>query len=101
MPKPECHILICNSYRLNGQPQGVCNKKDAIELLQMTEEGVLERDISALVTSTGCLKACEEGPVMVIYPQGWWYAKVDEDRLEEILDALEEGEPVEDYLLYS
>lgn len=100
MPKPECHILVCNSYRVSGQPQGICNKKGAAELLQMVEEGLLERGISGLVTGTGCLKACDEGPVIVVYPQGWWYKKVDEDSLEEILDALEEGQSVEEYLLY-
>jgi (2Fe-2S) ferredoxin len=36
---------------------------------------------------------------MVVYPQGWWYAEVDEDRLDEILDAMEEGNPAEEYLV--
>ena len=100
MPKPEYHILVCNSYRVNGEPQGICNKKDAIGLVQCIEEGILDRDLDALVSTTGCLKACEKGPIVVVYPQGWWYAEVDEDKMEEILDGLEEGNPCEEYLLY-
>jgi len=34
-----------------------------------------------------------------VFPEGYWYGSVDEDRLEEILDSLESGQPLEDYLL--
>jgi (2Fe-2S) ferredoxin len=100
MPKPDVHFLVCNSFRMTGQPQGVCNKKGSVDLLQALENEVIDRDISAMISSTSCLKACEQGPVMVVYPQGWWYAQVDEDKLEEILDALEEGNAVAEYLMY-
>lgn len=101
MPKPQYHIMVCNSFRLQGEPQGVCNKKGAVELLQYLEEEVINRGIDAQVSSTGCLKVCDRGPAMVIYPAGWWYGKVTEDMLDEILDALEEGNPAEDYLIYN
>jgi hypothetical protein len=26
-----------------------------------------------MVSSTGCLKLCEKGPVVLVYPQGYWY----------------------------
>lgn len=99
MEKPTYHILVCNSYRISGEPQGVCNKKGAMEFLPLLEEGILDRDLDALVSTTGCLKVCDRGPAMVIYPQNWWYGGIDEDKIEEILDALEEGNPVEDYLI--
>jgi len=99
MQKPDYHIFVCNSYRVTGAPQGLCNTKGAVELLQTLQEEVVDRGIDAMVSSTGCLKVCEKGPVMVVYPQGWWYAEVDEDKLETILDAMEEGEPAEDLLV--
>lgn len=99
MQKPEYHILICNSYRVTGDPQGICNKKEAAHLPQVIEEEVIDRGIDALVTTTSCLKACEEGPIMIVYPQGWWYSQVDESKIEEILDALEEGQPAEELLV--
>ena len=99
MNKPEYHFFVCNSFRLTGEPQGVCNKKDAPSLLQALEEGILERGIDGMVSSTGCLKVCEKGPVVVVYPQGWWYSEMDEDKVEEILDAIEEGNCVEEYLI--
>lgn len=99
MNKPEYHFLVCNSFRLTGEAQGVCNKKGAPSLLQHLEEEILDRGIDGMVSSTGCLKLCEKGPVMIVYPAGWWYGEVDEDKIDEILDALEDGNPVEDYLL--
>lgn len=61
----------------------------------MDERGIDE----TLVTNTGCLKSCAEGPVMVVYPGGHWYGNVTEEVIEEILDALEEGLPAEHLLL--
>jgi (2Fe-2S) ferredoxin len=99
MKKPKHHIFICNSYRVSGEPQGVCNKKGATGFLQYVEEGILDRGLDAMVSSTGCLKVCDRGPAMVVYPQGWWYGDLSEDRIDEILDAMQEGKPVEEYLL--
>ena len=99
MQKPEYHILICNSFRLNGQPQGVCNKKEAASLLQYLENEIVDRGLDVMISSTGCLKLCEQGPVMVIYPAGWWYGQVTEGKIDEILDALEEATAIEEFLL--
>ena len=99
MKKPEYHIFVCNSFRLTGEPQGVCNKKGAPGFLQYIEEEIVDRGIDAMVSSTGCLKMCEKGPVMVIYPNNYWYGGITEDRIDEILDALQENKAVEEYLI--
>lgn len=99
MEKPEFHLLVCNSFRVGGEPQGVCNKKEARNLLQYLEGEIIDRGLNAILSSTGCLKACEHGPVMIVYPGGWWYGKVNEEKLDRILDALEDKKPVPELLL--
>ena len=99
MKKPQYHIFVCNSFRLTGSPQGVCNKKGAPALLQYIEEEIADRGIDAMVSSTGCLKVCEKGPVMIIYPSNYWYGEVTEEVVDEILDALEDGKAVDEYLI--
>ena len=99
MEKPQYHIFVCNSFRMSGEPQGVCNKKGAPPFLQYIEEEILDRGLDAMVSATGCLKVCDRGPAMVIYPMGHWYGELDESKIDEILDALEDGEAVQDYLL--
>jgi (2Fe-2S) ferredoxin len=98
MSKPEFHILVCNSFRLSGEPQGTCHKKGASDLLGVLENEIVERGINAQVSSTSCLKRCEHGPSMVIYPAGWWYDGVDKNKLDPILEALEEGRPASNLL---
>jgi (2Fe-2S) ferredoxin len=93
MSKPEYHILVCNSYRTTGSPQGVCNRKEAATLPQYIENEVIDRGIDALVSTTSCIKQCEKGPILVVYPQGWWFGEVDEERVDEILDGLQENVP--------
>lgn len=99
MEKPTYHVFVCNSFRLTGGPQGVCNKKGATSLLQYLQDEIVDRGVDAMITSTGCVNLCEKGPVMIVYPGGWWYTEVTEEKIDDILDALEDGEPVEALLM--
>ena len=100
MPKPSHHILICSSSRVVGPPNGACNKRGAVPLIPYIEEGLSERGIeNSLVSNAGCLKMCDQGPVMVVYPEGWWFGKVDENAVDAILDGLAKGEPAKEYLI--
>lgn len=93
MNKPDYHIVVCASFRMTGQPQGVCHRKGAVDLLGHLENEILDRGINAQVSSTGCLKQCEKGPIMVVHPGNHWYGQMDTDRVDEVLDALENGQP--------
>ncbi|MBN2703064.1 MAG: (2Fe-2S) ferredoxin domain-containing protein [Pontiellaceae bacterium] len=97
--KPEMHFFICNSYRVAGEAKGVCNTKGAGDLLAYLETEILDRGLDAQVTGCGCLKVCTEGPVMVLYPEGIWFGHVTQDKLDHILDAIEEGEDTSEYEL--
>ncbi len=99
MNKPEHHILVCASFR-GTEAKGKCIKKESMQLIGYLETEIDDRGMNAMVSSTGCLKLCEEGPVMVVYPQGHWYKNVaNEDAVDVILDAIEDGKIAEEYLL--
>lgn len=100
MEKPEYHIFVCASFRADGDAKGVCNKKGSVSLLPYIENEILDRGLDAQITSTGCMKACDHGPVMVIHPLNQWYGNVDsEEVVDEILDALEDGEVAQSYAI--
>ncbi|KPQ39020.1 MAG: Ferredoxin [Phormidium sp. OSCR] len=100
MQTPKHHLFVCAGFRTRGDAQGACNKKGGLSLVQYLENELVDRDLEDVVVSTtGCLKMCDRGPVLMVYPQGDWYGNVDEDALDEILDALEEGETADEYLL--
>ena len=48
------------------------------------------------INKAGCLDRCEEGPVIVVYPEEVWYTYVDRQDIDEIIDRhLVGGEIVE------
>jgi Ferredoxin len=99
MEKPGKHIFVCASFRASGEPQGVCNKKGSLGLLQYLEEGLSDRDLTDVqISMTGCLKVCDRGPAFVVYPDNVWYGNVTgEEAIDEILDALAENKVAEKY----
>lgn len=100
MDQIDYHFFICGSFRTNGSPQGICYKKEALDLIQYLENEIIDRGIeNACVSSTGCLKRCEKGPIMVIYPKGAWYGDLSEKAIDEILDSLEAGTYKNEYYL--
>jgi (2Fe-2S) ferredoxin len=98
MEKPKYHLLVCSSFR-GTEPRGVCHAKGAQGLLPYLESEIADRGLDALVSSTSCLKACDEGPALAVYPAGHWYGGVTEQAVDAILDALEAGGVAQEYLL--
>ena len=92
MKKAEHHFLVCASFRVSGEPLGVCANKGGADLLGYLENEIIDRGLDALVSSTGCLKMCEKGPVLVHHPSGAWYGGMTKAKIDTLLDAVEEGE---------
>lgn len=99
MAVPERMIICCQSFRAGGDPKGICHKQTD-GFLQYIEEEILDRGMDALVVATTCLKQCENGPVMCIQPDNYWFKGVEsEEIIDEILDSLEDGEQCAEYAL--
>jgi (2Fe-2S) ferredoxin len=100
MKKPLHHVFVCGSFRVNGAPQGACRNKGSMNLMQYFEEEIGERGLDAAVTSTGCLKLCDRGPIVIVYPESWWFGHIDsEEAVDSVLDSIENGIPDFDHLL--
>ena len=54
--------------------------KDRVKALGLAGKGKVR------VNQAGCLDRCEEGPVLVIYPEAVWYTFVDRSDIDEIID---------------
>lgn len=51
---------------------------------------------TVLRTKADCLRICEQGAIAVVYPEGTWYARLDIEKLDQIIDEhLLGGRPVE------
>jgi (2Fe-2S) ferredoxin len=95
----QTHILVCCSFRTSGTPQGLCHKKGSGDLLGYLESQLADHGLDEVqVSATGCLKLCERGPIMLVYPAGIRYGGVEtEADVDAILDAMEQGEIAEAY----
>ena len=99
MKKPTHHIFVCGSFRPTGA-QGVCHKKESAALLQYLEQEASDRGLDGVtVSSTGCMKMCDQGPVVIVYPEGSFYGKVNEEAADAILDAIENNTVAAEYLI--
>ncbi len=99
MERPNHHIFVCASFRVAGEAKGVCHRKDSTGLLQYLQGELSDRDMSDVqVSTTGCLNLCEKGPVMIIYPENHWYGEITEEKIDNILDRLQEGQPADGLL---
>ena len=97
---PAHHLFLCGSFRANGEANGACKNKDSMALLSYLQSEVQDRMLKGVeVSMTGCLNMCVNGPVLIDYPAGHFYGKIDEGKIDEILDAIEEGKVAEQYLI--
>jgi (2Fe-2S) ferredoxin len=103
MGKPKMHILVCASFRPTGELKGKCHRKGSVDFLPYLENEILDRGMEDVVVSgTCCLKMCDSGPILAVYPENTWYGGVEsEEAIDEILDAMEAGVRAERYLLYA
>ena len=50
-------------------------------------------------TKAGCLRVCCSGPVLVVYPEGTWYANMTAERIPRLVrDHLVGGAPIEEWI---
>ncbi len=71
----EKHIFVCENIREEGKRVscGRAGSKKLKDYLKLkTKELCPDKNIR--INMSGCLDRCEEGPVMVSYPEGVWFS---------------------------
>jgi (2Fe-2S) ferredoxin len=96
------HFFICQTRRPPlAKPS--CGARGAESIFLAFQEALgnhPELWSTVQVTPSGCLGNCFEGPSIVVYPEGTWYAPVTEEGAREIIEKhLVGGEPVA-HLIY-
>jgi (2Fe-2S) ferredoxin len=93
------HVFFCVNQRAAGED--CCNNHNAQEARDYVKDKVKSLGISTQnnnirINSAGCLGRCEDGPVLVVYPEAVWYTYVDHSDLDEIIEEhLKHGRAVE------
>ncbi len=82
------HVFFCLNRRDDGR--ACCADKDAESMQAHAKQRVRELGLDGpgkvRVNKAGCLDRCDEGPCLVVYPDGTWYTYVDRSDIDEIVD---------------
>jgi len=77
-----------------------CDSRDGERVWEFIKQRVRETGLRAMRTKAACLRICNGGPWLVVYPDGIWYGQMDEARFERILqEHLLAGEPVSEWIV--
>ncbi len=83
------HVFFCTNQREDGSAccadHGAQKARDYVKN-KVKQLGINNPENTIRINSAGCLNRCDEGPVIVIYPEGTWYTYVDESDLDEIIE---------------
>lgn len=81
------HVFVCTNRRPDGHKRGSCAASGSEKLRDYLKSRAKELGLGGVrINSAGCLDRCELGPVMVVYPEGVWYAFHTPADIDEILD---------------
>jgi len=88
-PYYQHHVFVCINQREDGRT--CCHDRGSAGIQEYAKKRLKALDMNGhgkvRMNKSGCLDRCEEGPVMVIYPEGVWYTFVDQQDVDEIIDS--------------
>ncbi len=79
-----------------------CHASGRVALRKALDKALAERNLSdeVAVVETGCHGFCEEGPIVVVRPQGLFYPRLKPKDIADIVDTSVVGDGIVDRLLY-
>jgi (2Fe-2S) ferredoxin len=94
----ERHVFFCLNRRDDGA--ACCCDHDAEGMFDYMKKRVKKLGLNGKgkvrVNRAGCFDRCDEGPLLVVYPEAVWYTFVDQDDIDEIIAShLKQGKIVE------
>lgn len=82
------HVFFCLNQR--EAPEACCACHNAEAMRDYAKKRVKDLKLSGpgkvRINAAGCLDRCQEGPVIVVYPEEVWYTYVDQRDIDEIVD---------------
>ena len=84
----DAHVFVCTNRRPDSHVRGSCAARGSEKLRDYLKVRVKEAGLPRVrVNAASCLDRCEQGPCVVIYPEGVWYRVGSPEDVERVLSA--------------
>jgi (2Fe-2S) ferredoxin len=98
------HVFFCLNQRGPDADRPSCANCGAEKMQEHAKKRVKQLGLAGpgkvRINKAGCLDRCEQGPTVVVYPEGTWYTYIDESDIDEIVEShLKNGKIVERLLI--
>lgn len=84
----EHHVFFCCNQREAGE--ACCNNHGSSAMRDYAKQRIKELKLNGRgkvrINAAGCLDRCEQGPVIVVYPEEVWYTYIDKEDVDEIIE---------------
>ena len=81
------HVFFCCNQR--GEGESCCNNLGATAAQTYAKDRIAQLGLKGKgnirINKAGCLDRCDDGPVLVVYPDETWYTYVVSEDIEEII----------------
>jgi (2Fe-2S) ferredoxin len=90
------HLFLCNG--------GSCTRKGADQTTAKIRECIKDEGLDPEVhtTKTYCNGRCDDGPVVIVMPEGVWYKNITPEMSKKfVMQQLVKGQPLHEHVLFN
>ena len=95
------HVLVCTGTRCTQNSEGEALFNALQAKFRAAGLGVNAGPARVKRTRTGCVAACQGGPILAVQPDGVWYYNVTDENIDRIIEEhLKNGRVVADLVFH-
>jgi (2Fe-2S) ferredoxin len=93
------HVFLCIGDQCCSEEEGAKAWDALKKQLKDKNLSLSKGPNSCYRTKAGCLRVCQNGPIVVVYPEGTWYQGMTAERIPLLVQQhLIEGKPIEEWI---